>query len=87
MRDGAGEESARLRRYESVVFTVPDLDWHLDLVEWHIPGPGFKHVVMRHTLPSLPEGFGQTSAKGLSELLVFQYRSIGWSELVEHRQE
>jgi hypothetical protein len=85
-RESFGEYSARLRRHKTVVFTVPDLNRHLDLVEWDIPGPGFERVIVCYPASSLPEGFGHTSAESLSELLTPKDLPISRSELVETRR-
>lgn len=86
-RESFGEDSARLRRYETVVFTVPDMNWYLDLVEWDIPRPGFERVIVSHAASSLPEGLRHTSAQSLSELVTAKDLPIGRSELVEHRKK
>ena len=86
-RESFGEDSARLRRHETVVFTVPGLKWHLDLVEWDIPRPGFERVIVRRAAPCLPEGLRHASAQSLSELRTAMYLPIGRSELVQHRKK
>ena len=66
-REGFGEDSARLRRHETVVFTVPDLHRHLDLVQRDIPTAGFERVIVRHPSLSLPERLRHASAQSLSD--------------------
>jgi hypothetical protein len=38
-----------------VLFAVPDLDQHLDLLERHTPRPGLKGQIVRWTASSLPK--------------------------------
>jgi hypothetical protein len=85
-RERFGEDSARLRRHETVVFAVPDLNWRLDLVQRDVPRPRFERVIVRHAASSLPEGLRHASAQSLSELVTAKYFPIGRSELVQHRK-
>lgn len=86
-RESFGQDPARLRRYQAVVFAVPDLDGYPDLAERHAPGPGFERVVQRQAASSLPERLGRVPGERLPEVLAGQDLLVGRPELRGGREQ